>query len=72
MAAKPPDVVKIAMVGPSGAGSKSCLVHRFVYGRYQDMPATVGTAFYAKTIDIDGRSIKLEIIGLYPHTDELH
>jgi Ras-related protein Rab-7A len=52
---------KILVVGDSGAG-KTCIVNRYSKGSYRvDTKATVGTDFTLKTIEVDKRSVTLQI-----------
>lgn len=52
---------KYIIIGDTGVG-KSCLLLRFTDDRYQPVhDLTIGVEFGSKTIDIDGKKIKLQI-----------
>lgn len=52
---------KILLIGDSGVG-KSCLLHRFADGIYNDTYiSTIGVDFKIRTIELDGKIIKLQI-----------
>uniref|UniRef100_A0A0A9X7Z9 Ras-related protein ORAB-1 n=1 Tax=Lygus hesperus TaxID=30085 RepID=A0A0A9X7Z9_LYGHE len=52
---------KILLIGDSGVG-KSCLLHRFADGVYNDTYiSTIGVDFKIRTIELDGKVIKLQI-----------
>lgn len=54
-------IVKILLVGDSGVG-KSCLLVRFVEDRFNpSFITTIGIDFKIKTVDIDGKKIKLQL-----------
>jgi small GTP-binding protein len=54
-------VVKVIIVGSSGAG-KSCMLLRFVDDVFgTNFIATIGLDFKIKTIEIDGKRVKLQI-----------
>ncbi len=63
-AAKPKNydfLVKLLLIGDSGVG-KSCLLLRFSDDSFtHNFIATIGIDFKVKTIDLDGRKIKLQI-----------
>jgi Ras-related protein Rab-1A len=55
------DLFKILMVGDSGVG-KSCMLLRFVDQQYNETYiSTIGVDFRIKTVEIDGRRVKLQI-----------
>ncbi|KAH3903013.1 probable GTP-binding protein YPT1 [Saccharomycodes ludwigii] len=52
---------KLLLIGDSGVG-KSCLLLRFADDTYtQDYISTIGVDFKIKTIELDGKTIKLQI-----------
>lgn len=54
-------VVKILIVGDSGVG-KSSLLQRYTDGVYsKEFLTTIGIDFKLKTIDLDGKRVKLQI-----------
>lgn len=53
-------VFKIVLVGGNFVG-KSCVLNRFLHERYQNLPATIGMEFGLKTIQLDGKEIKLVV-----------
>jgi len=57
--------IKLCAVGDSASGAKSCLIHRFTIGNFAvedfPLPSTIGVAFIASTIEVDGVFFKLEI-----------
>lgn len=54
-------IMKILLVGDSGVG-KSCLLVRFVEDRFNpSFITTIGIDFKIKTVDIDGRKVKLQL-----------
>merc|ERR1719240_760223 len=54
-------IVKLMMIGDSGVG-KSCLLFRFACGSFTNhQRLTDGIDFRHKTIDSDGRSVKLQV-----------
>lgn len=55
------DLFKILMIGDSGVG-KSCMLLRFVDQQYNETYiSTIGVDFRIKTVEIDGRKVKLQI-----------
>jgi len=54
-------LLKIVMIGDSGVG-KSCLLKRFATSEFNDSYiSTIGVDFEIQTVDIDGKTIKLQI-----------
>ncbi|KAH3722560.1 Rab GTPase [Pelomyxa schiedti] len=52
---------KVRLIGDSGVG-KSCLLRRFADCTYSDqMMTTIGVDFKMRTIDVDGKFIKMEV-----------
>ncbi|KAL4840473.1 hypothetical protein H8958_000441 [Nasalis larvatus] len=52
---------KLLLIGDSGAG-RSCLLHRFADDTYtESYISTVGVDFKIRTIELDGKTIKLQI-----------
>lgn len=52
---------KIIVIGDSGVG-KSCFLLQFTDGDFKDEHnVTIGVEFGAKIIDVDGKSVKLQI-----------
>lgn len=52
---------KLLLIGDSGVG-KSCLLLRFAENAYsQDYVSTIGVDFKIRTIELDGKTIKLQI-----------
>jgi len=58
---QPNYLFKIVLIGDPGTG-KSCLLHRFVDDTHtQSYITTIGVDFKTKTIEIDGKIVKLQI-----------
>lgn len=58
-------LLKMLIIGNSGVG-KSCLLFRFSDNVWQDSyVSTIGVDFKIKTLDIDGSSVKLQIVKFY-------
>ena len=54
-------IMKILLVGDSGVG-KSCLLVRFVEDKFSpSFITTIGIDFKIKTVDINGKKIKLQL-----------
>ncbi|CDR41326.1 CYFA0S07e00738g1_1 [Cyberlindnera fabianii] len=54
-------ILKLLLVGDSGVG-KSCLLLRFVEDKFKpSFTATIGIDFKIRTIEIDGKRIKLQV-----------
>ncbi|AET41142.1 Rab family GTPase SEC4 Ecym_7305 [Eremothecium cymbalariae DBVPG len=54
-------IMKVLLVGDSGVG-KSCLLVRFVEDKFSpSFITTIGIDFKIKTVDIDGKKIKLQL-----------
>eukprot|EP00961_Rhodomonas_salina_P125868 1695991-Rhodomonas_salina.2 len=52
---------KVVVLGDTGVG-KTCLVHRFVEGRFTPHGAsTIGASFMVKKINIDGQKLTMQI-----------
>uniref|UniRef100_H3BZY9 small monomeric GTPase n=1 Tax=Tetraodon nigroviridis TaxID=99883 RepID=H3BZY9_TETNG len=52
---------KLLLIGDSGVG-KSCLLLRFADGAYTDSYiSTIGVDFKIRTVDMDGKTVKLQI-----------
>lgn len=59
--AKYQQMMKVILVGDSGTG-KSCLLHRFVEDSFsEEQTQTIGVEFGAKSVQVLGQSIKLQI-----------
>jgi len=53
--------VKVVLLGKHSVG-KTCLVERFLHGKFKENTvATVGAAFGAKKMDVDGKEVTLGI-----------
>lgn len=53
--------VHILLVGDSGVG-KTALAHRMVENQFiSDTRTTVGVTFLAKTVDVDGRAVSVQV-----------
>ena len=53
------------IIGNSGVG-KSCLLFRFSDNVWQDnYVTTIGVDFKIKTLEIDNKSVKLQIVNIY-------
>lgn len=52
--------VPIILLGSSGVG-KTCLVNRFVTDTFEDVGQTVGLSYIPKDVNINGKSIQLQI-----------
>lgn len=56
---------KLLLIGDSGVG-KSCLLLRFADDTYtQSYISTIGVDFKIRTIELDGKTVKLQIVGLF-------
>jgi len=52
---------KFIVIGDAATG-KSCLLHRFIEGKFKkDSTHTIGVEFGAKVVEIGGKNIKLQI-----------
>ncbi|KAK7199653.1 Ras-related protein Rab4 [Novymonas esmeraldas] len=61
MADKYQQLMKLIVVGDSGAG-KSCLLHRFIEDTFsEDQTQTIGIEYGAKIVDLGGAKVKLQI-----------
>lgn len=61
MADKYQQLMKLIVIGDSGAG-KSCLLHRFIENTFsEDQTQTIGIEYGAKIIDLGGAKVKLQI-----------
>lgn len=58
MSARDNYIFKIVLLGGNFVG-KSCILNRFLHGRYECLPATIGMDFEIETIQLDGKQIKL-------------
>ena len=50
------------MIGDSTVG-KSALSRRFAHDEFCDGQATIGVDFYTKTLEIDGKVVKIILVG---------
>lgn len=58
--------LKIVLLGDVSVGAKTSLLKRFVSDTFQEFQeATIGAAFAAKHIVVDGAEVTLEIWGLH-------
>ncbi len=59
---------KLLLIGDSGVG-KSCLLLRFADDTYtESYISTIGVDFKIRTIELDGKTVKLQIVRLsYPY-----
>ena len=53
-------ILKIVLVGDASVG-KTTLAHRYVYGTSEPIPCSVSLDFLVKTVEKDGKKIKLQI-----------
>ena len=54
---------KLLLIGDSGVG-KSCLLLRFADDTYtESYISTIGVDFKIRTIELDGKTVKLQIVG---------
>lgn len=53
-------VVKIVIIGDSGVG-KTNIMKRYVENVYEDTGSTIGVEFETKSVNIDGKDVKLQI-----------
>ena len=61
MASRPPQMLKLLLLGDSSVG-KTCLLNQFVSRKFTNKyQATIGSDFSSKQLDIDGQSITLQI-----------
>lgn len=61
-------LIKLLLVGDSGVG-KSCLLLRFCDNQFTpSFITTIGIDFKIRTIDIDGKRIKLQVLGVFMTT----
>lgn len=52
---------KIVLIGDAGVG-KTCVVQRFKHGIYMERHGnTIGVDFMLKTVEVDGRRIKVQL-----------
>jgi len=62
---------KLLLIGDSAVG-KSCLLLRFADETYTDSYiSTIGVDFKIRTIELDGKAVKLQIVGIIFHICEL-
>ena len=63
---EPTQSVKVVLLGDVCTGAKTSLALRFIKNSFDEgVPATIGAAFFAKTLEVDGIIAKLEIWGLH-------
>lgn len=56
---------KIVLIGDCGTG-KTCVVQRFKTGQYEERHGnTIGVDFSMKTVNIDGKKIKVSSVEFY-------
>ena len=59
---------KIVFIGDAGVG-KSALVHRFRYNVFVgQLASTIGVDFILRSVNIDGKKIKVQLLLLLPTT----
>ena len=59
---------KLLLIGDSGVG-KSCLLLRFADDTYtESYISTIGVDFKIRTIELDGKTVKLQIVRHWKHT----
>jgi Ras-related protein Rab-5C len=58
--AEQPRRYKIVLLGPSSAG-KTSIIHRYIKSNFCDQRPTIGTAFYSREVEVDGRRLVLNI-----------
>ena len=57
---------KLLLIGDSGVG-KSCLLLRFADDTYtESYISTIGVDFKIRTIELEGKTVKLQIVRLCP------
>lgn len=57
---------KLLLIGDSGVG-KSCLLLRFADDTYtESYISTIGVDFKIRTIELDGKTVKLQIVRICP------
>lgn len=57
---------KLLLIGDSGVG-KSCLLLRFADDTYtESYISTIGVDFKIRTIELDGKTVKLQIVSIQP------
>src|SRR3954453_3815928 len=57
---------KLLLIGDSGVG-KSCLLLRFADDTYtESYISTIGVDFKIRTIELDGKTVKLQIVSFAP------
>lgn len=62
---------KLLLIGDSGVG-KSCLLLRFADDTYtESYISTIGVDFKIRTIELDGKTVKLQIVRHRIHTREM-
>ena len=59
--------INIVLLGSAGVGAKTCLAHYLIHGEFEEHTDPTIEETYHTTLDVDGATFKLEILGLFPH-----